>query len=199
VNCRNALVNTFQSVMGLLLFASRTGRPVFRILNRLGVSTSYRTTVLRIHKLAERASKALCSVGYDEHGNKRYFLVVYDNINKHRKAWMAAFGKQSNMQNGTAQTAILLEDVPDGAFNTEPVLEACNKGLRRNLTTQRLVADINHDHLKRVGTGHVLRILVEHVPILQQYTKTVEQRFQSSYAIHRLPTRRSTIFPPQNL
>ncbi|KAG8695647.1 hypothetical protein FRC08_007634 [Ceratobasidium sp. 394] len=102
------------------------------------------------------------------------------------------------MKNGTAATAIAIEDAMPGAFDPAPYWERIQAQARRSLTVKQLLDDVDADHLERVGTGMVMRILLAYIPDLaQQLRSELEERFKSldGYAKHRLCLRKSTTMP----
>lgn len=192
VNLRNQYANVFQSLVGLLLFSCNANRAIFSILNRIGISTSYRTSIHRLHSLSDTMSELLAALGLAAYREGRYWLIIYDNINKHHRAWFQNVGKTSEVKNGTAATLVMMEDYPEGAMDLEEYQVNCRKNERRNLTVNKLMADVNAKHLENVGTGTILRILTKHVPLLSPHRQRVEALFVTDYAIHRMRDGRIT-------
>ncbi|KAG9091511.1 hypothetical protein FS749_016478 [Ceratobasidium sp. UAMH 11750] len=103
------------------------------------------------------------------------------------------------MVTGTAATAIVLEDVPIGAFNPRPYEENVARQERKTLTLDKLLADIQQDHLWQVGCGMIMRIVLAHIPTLGHLSQPLEARFctpaPGGYAKHRLPVQKAEIYP----
>ncbi|KDN46939.1 hypothetical protein RSAG8_04016, partial [Rhizoctonia solani AG-8 WAC10335] len=180
---RNSLVNFFQAALTVFLFSCNTSKLAYQVLGRMGISTAHstlhnhldrlgQTAVAELAELAKRAYE--CAAGLRE-GSNSYFMLVFDN-------------------NGTASTAILLEDVPPGAFDPKPYWDRIKKQARNTLTVDNLLDDIDPLHLENAGVGLVMRTLLAYVPSLPpKLRQEVEKRFQSldGYAIHRLRLRKS--------
>ncbi|EUC62070.1 hypothetical protein RSOL_412810 [Rhizoctonia solani AG-3 Rhs1AP] len=183
---RNPLVNFFQAVLTLFLFSCNTGKLVYQALNRMGqIATDELAT------LAKRAYE--CAAGLRE-GSNYYFMLVFDNVNKFHLARKQTVGSKSRMKNGTAATAIRLEDVPLGAFDPRPYWEQIKSQARNALNIDTLLDDIDPICLENAGAGLVMRTLLLYIPSLpQRLRQEVEARFRSldGYAIHRLRLRKS--------
>ncbi|KAG8732564.1 hypothetical protein FRC11_012575 [Ceratobasidium sp. 423] len=202
---RNAAVNLFQTVIGVFLFACNAHKTVFRAFNRFGFSTAHSTVhrhLLRLGKSAQEALVDLAENAYltaidPSHSPQRYFLLIYDNINKYRVPRSASVAKQSHLASGTAATAVVMDHIPPGAFNPAPYLENVAWQERQNLHFSQLLSDIQHDHLRRVGIGMILRVLISHTPSLSHLSPGLERMFQTpvpqGYARYRLPVQKSTI------
>lgn len=54
---------------------------------------------------------------------------------------------KDRMKNGTAATAIVLEDVSVGAFDPQPYHDNIKAGARQELSVEMLFNDIDHEHL----------------------------------------------------
>ncbi|KAG9087171.1 hypothetical protein FRC06_002698 [Ceratobasidium sp. 370] len=169
---RNKAVNFFQTLVGVFGFACNTHKTVFR---------AHRTA-------SDPAFQP-----------QRYFMLVYDNINKYHVPRTASVAKKTHMANGTAATAIVLEGVPAGAFNPRPYEANVARQERQTLTVGHLLGDIQQEHMRRVGGGMILRIVLAHIPSLRHLSKTLEQRFctpaPAGYAKHRLTVRKTEILP----
>ncbi|KAG8704943.1 hypothetical protein FRC09_003240 [Ceratobasidium sp. 395] len=203
VTLRNGLVNFFQTVLSIFLFACNTPKLVYRAMSRMGISKSSSTVhthLLALGRSSIAALKALGRRAYESatgrtKGPGRYFLLVFDNVNKYLPARRQTVGVKSQMRNGTAATAIVLEDVPDGAFDPKPYWKNKSEQRRQNLTTQELLDDIDPVHLEALGTALVMRILLNYIDSLPgSLREEVESRFKDSdwYAKHRLKLRKST-------
>ncbi|KAG9095171.1 hypothetical protein FRC06_010067 [Ceratobasidium sp. 370] len=200
---RNSFVNFFQTFMAIFLFACSTHKLVYRALNRIGLSKSNSSLHEHLNQLAQSTIASLKVWGLrayessrsgDEEPNQ-YFLLVFDNINKFLLARRQTVGTKNQMRNGTAATAIALEDVPAGAFNPNPYWDNRNSQKRKSLSTQELLDDIDPNHLEALGTGMVMRTLLSYVPSLSgDLRQEVESRFKDPnfYAKHRLRLRKST-------
>lgn len=126
------------------------------------------------------------------------FLIVYDNVNKMKRAWQPTAAHRDEMLSGTAATLVELEDIAPGAFDAEQLQKNIRDDVRTKLSAQMLVDDLDHEHLTGVGVGHILRQWVQHVPSLSRFSGEVEKLFYEAHAKHRLRLRQSQIHPLQS-
>lgn len=185
--------------MGMFLFSCNTSRSTFSILNRIGISVAYSTTKQRLDDLGSRALNKLHIIADLALAGKAFFCIIYDNINKHLRAWNQTIDNENHVQNGTAGTMVMLEDVEDGALDLKEYHERCEAKVRQKLTMAILEDDIekSRDELERAGVGMVIRILTQHVTSLSPHTKAVEKGFQTRWSVFRLRLRKTTIHPLQ--
>ncbi|KAJ7661643.1 hypothetical protein B0H17DRAFT_844813, partial [Mycena rosella] len=69
-------------------------------------------------------------------------------------------GRQDVLKVGCAATAILLEDVPPGAYDLQPHLDLVMKQERKEMSTDSLFEDIDWDYIHELVALHWVRILV---------------------------------------
>ncbi|KAG8729333.1 hypothetical protein FRC11_009015, partial [Ceratobasidium sp. 423] len=115
-----------------------------------------------------RGRRAYESASDAAHTAPQYFLLVFDNINKYHLARKQTVASKSRMKNGTAATAIVLEDVPTGAFDPKRYWDNVHTHPRQpeSLTVDQLLNDIDPEHLETVGVGMIMRILLLYIPTL---------------------------------
>ncbi|KAF8603103.1 hypothetical protein BDV93DRAFT_508619 [Ceratobasidium sp. AG-I] len=207
ISFRNPLVNFFQSVMTVFLFSCNTHKTVYRALNRAGISTAHSTLHGHLNRLGQSAQAALKSLGrraYESACNisaapEQYFMLIFDNVNKyHSVSRNQTVASKNRMKNGTAATAVVLEDIPTGAFKSKPFWDNVLRGDRWSLTVDHLFSDIDQTHLAAVASGMIMRVLIAYIPTLPaQLHLELEQRFKVSghYAKHRLRLRKSVTMP----
>ncbi|KAG9084322.1 hypothetical protein FRC06_004122, partial [Ceratobasidium sp. 370] len=159
------------------------------LLDRVGLSATS-----ELQTRARRAYESACDFAAKP---QEYFLIVFDNVNKYYQARNQTVAKKNRMKNGTAATAIMLEDVPEGAFDPQPYRANINTQARQAMTVDELMDDIDPYHLEAVGVGIVMRTLISYIPSLSGLRKEVEERFKSSSACekHRLQLRKSVTMP----
>ncbi|KAJ7875721.1 hypothetical protein B0H14DRAFT_3436973 [Mycena olivaceomarginata] len=105
--------------------------------------------------------------------------MTLDNIQQYQPVREHGLCKQSQPITGTAATAILLDNCAPGAFNLD-------------IYHDRVIQDIDFDHLHRVFALHVVHILCEHVPSLESYLPLIAERFQlPPVALYLLPADRT--------
>lgn len=132
---RNQLVNLFQHVLGVFLFTCNTPKAVFHALGRLGIPSARSTVHNILERLGDSAYEALAQMGKNTYESAcdatrrplEYFLLLFDNINKYHRARKQTVAKNSKVKSGTAAPAVVLEDVPFGAFNPEPYFDNLKK------------------------------------------------------------------------
>ncbi|KAF8601732.1 hypothetical protein BDV93DRAFT_509786 [Ceratobasidium sp. AG-I] len=171
---RNQNVNLFQHIVGVFLFACNAPKTVFRALGRLGITSAHSTIYGILERLGLSAYETLVKMGKSAYESasdttrpQEYFLLLFDNINKYARARKQTVAKKNEVKSGTAATAIVLEDVPPGAFNPQPYFSNLKKQERRNLTLSRLYEDIDLVHLRNAGIGgsNVLHDLTEQMKL----------------------------------
>lgn len=192
ISMRNQYANILQTVVGLLLFSCNANRAVFSLLCRIGLSSSYSATTDRLHSLANAIGVRLQELGEAAYAKGEYWIIIYDNINKHHRPWFQDLGKSSEVKNGTAATLVMMDDYPEGAMDVDAYLQNCAKNERKQLTVERLIEDVNAQHIENVGTGTILRILAKYIPSLSRYSDEIEGLFLTDYACHRMRAGRIT-------
>ena len=95
----------FQQIIGLFLFANACSYAVYPILNRAGISTSYTTVGKLLRRLTRSTQEEAHAIA-----KTRAFLLIYDNINRMRRAWDPELGQKDTVLNGTAATLVEIED-----------------------------------------------------------------------------------------
>ncbi|KAJ7714713.1 hypothetical protein B0H14DRAFT_3522924 [Mycena olivaceomarginata] len=138
---RFALV--FPMLIGLFAFTCNANRELVSLLCRLGLAVSYQTTLATLHVLAADSDAQLKLLGAFPIDTGPMFLLLFDNVNKMQRAWQPTLGHKDGLKSGTGSTAIELEDVPAGAFLSEPYIEKIKQKVRLNLTVTQLRDDID--------------------------------------------------------
>ncbi|KAJ7116291.1 hypothetical protein C8R46DRAFT_1264083 [Mycena filopes] len=192
---RFALV--FPMFIGLFAFTCNANRELVSLLCRLGLSVSYNTTLAALHVLAADSDIHLKLLGAFTEELGPAFLILFDNVNKMRRAWQPTLGHKDEMQSGTASTVIELEDVPPGALRSEPLIEKIKQKVRLKLTVKQLRDDINWPHMRGVGAGTVLRIWLKYIPSLSRHRAAVEALFSGPLAKHLLRLRKAKLHTPR--
>ncbi|KAG8695646.1 hypothetical protein FRC08_007633 [Ceratobasidium sp. 394] len=90
ISLRNPLVNYFQAVMSVFMFACNTHKLLYLVTNRIGLSTSHSTLHGHLGRLGSSASaklKAFAQRAFESacdpaHQPQQFFLLVFDNVNK---------------------------------------------------------------------------------------------------------------------
>ncbi|KAF8310443.1 uncharacterized protein EI90DRAFT_2956624 [Cantharellus anzutake] len=188
--------NAFQSVIGILLFATNTQRNVHTILSRLGLSTAYSTTLRHLHALGDAASNKLKDIGRQFVARKATFHIVYDNLNQYHKNWRPSLGKGTSLESGTAATLIIQQGVDAAAFDGIEYERRKREVKKRDISHEKMWKDVDHDHLQRACIVQILRILVCHVPgIKRRFSGNIQALCEKTLAKRQLPVSKTEYYP----
>lgn len=193
LNLRRHRVNKFPAIFSVILFTANTPRDTFDFLTRVGLTVAHPTVISKLRQLGHDSQLRLRARGALVRLNPPNFRVLFDNVNKIEHVWRQLHGRRDHVHCGTTAIIVGLEDVPEGALDLNRYLANVKLKRRAELTVDTLLEDINWTHLRLAGTGLLLRIFVKYVPQLKRFHSTVEHMFETELAIHRLPTRKSTI------
>ncbi|KAH6913289.1 hypothetical protein BKA70DRAFT_1525370 [Coprinopsis sp. MPI-PUGE-AT-0042] len=185
----------FPAFFGLFLFSCNVNRDVISALGKLGVTISYTTILSVLQKLAVDTGQHLQHLASALSNHQPTFLLLFDNINKMRRAWQHTVHHQDELQNGTAATFIRLEDVPPNALKSEPILDNMKKKGHLSMSIDTLYSDINWEHMHSTGAATILKAWVKHVPELQRFNKELQDMYKEHLAVHKLRLRKSKIIP----
>ena len=174
--------NIFQTLIGLILFSTSADRAIYGILARLGISTAYSTTIRQLHAMANTSREFLKNLGLSTFDTTRFtarYILIYDNINKHQRAWLQRLSLQDRVQSGTSATIVMLQNAPDEAF--DPTVLAANRAKNEcsELTTDVLLDDINFPKLSQAGVGQILCVMIKHIPPLLQHAEALKEVYAS--------------------
>ncbi len=70
--------------------------------------------------MADTSRESLKYLGlstFDIAGCATHYILIYNNINKQQKAWHQRLSCQDCVQSGTSATIVMLQNMPDEAFN----------------------------------------------------------------------------------
>ncbi|KAL1658848.1 hypothetical protein GGF50DRAFT_66457 [Schizophyllum commune] len=194
---RHQYAIVFATIIGVYCFSCNANRELIELLCHLGISTAYSTVLETMDMLGRDKLAYLRKLASACEHAPPTFLLVYDNINKMKRAWQPTAAHRDEMLCGTAATLIELEDVTADAFELEPLMKNIKDDVRSKLNAMMLIDDLDHAHLQGVGTGHILRQWVQLVPLLSRFSPDVEKLFSETHAKRRLRLRRSKIHPLQ--
>ncbi|EIM91498.1 uncharacterized protein STEHIDRAFT_49670 [Stereum hirsutum FP-91666 SS1] len=183
----------FPTIIGIFLFTCNAHHDIISVLSRTGFSISQRSIYSCLDTLSTDSAGFLRACGQALQWSPPIFLLLYDNVNKMRRAWQQTLGHKDEVKSGTACTLIELVDAPPGALDPEPVLANLLAKKRAELTVDKLLKDINTDHIKAVSQGTVLRVWIKHVPSLAKFREPTETLFTTKHALHPLSLRKSKI------
>lgn len=191
---RNVHCIAFQHMISLFLFGNACSYAIYPVLSRAGISTSYTTVGNLLRRLTKSTQTKIREVA-----QTRGFLLIYDNINRMRRAWDPDLGQKDKVLNGTAATLVELEDCdPEKALDPKKLKEAKEKGDRAKLNTETLVRRIDFPKLYQVYALHCLKFLVDEVPALSIHESLINTRLRVTLKGHRMrPGRKSKISPLQ--
>ncbi|THU77523.1 hypothetical protein K435DRAFT_877734 [Dendrothele bispora CBS 962.96] len=121
---------------------------------------------------------------------------VLDNIQQYVKVWEGGIGRENRLLSGCAGTAILIEDTAPGAFDLDDHITRLMKNRCQELTTEKIWASIDWDHITGVQSLHVLLAFLSFIPSLTSMKQKANDLLRSKYAIHRMRDgRKSTLIP----
>ncbi|KAJ8473854.1 hypothetical protein ONZ45_g16144 [Pleurotus djamor] len=164
------------------------------MLGSVGCTVAYSTVMDNIHSLSATADATLKNLGRRAAQRSQFFVIVFDNINKHHRAWHQTVANVDEVRSGTAATLVEMVDVPAGAMNSQDYLERVALNGRKDLTVDTLVDDIDHEHIAAVGAATLLRIWTTHIPSLHKY-QPVNKIFRDGFNKHRIRRHQSTTYP----
>lgn len=192
LSARNLQSSVFQHIIGLFLFANVCAYTIYPVLNRAGFSTSYTTVGNLLRRLTKSSQKSIQAIA-----KARAFLLIYDNINRMRRAWDPEIGQKDTVLNGTAATMVELEDCDvEKALDPKVLRDSQAKGDRKKLDINVLENRIDFPKLHKVFAQHSLVFLVDAVPSLKHHRKFLDLRFHTTLAEHRMRHGRKTTMHP---
>ena len=107
-------------------------------------------TVQQLHAMADTSREFLKNLGLST-----CYILIYDNINKHQRAWHQRLSLQDHVQSGTSATIIMLQNAPDEAFDLTILVANRAKNKCSELTTEVLLDDIDFLKLHQAGVGQI--------------------------------------------
>lgn len=190
---RNLQFSVLRKVVGVWLFSNLAADGIFSVLSRIGFSSSYTGVLKTLRSLSTSAKQNVQSKA-----THCAFLLIYDNINRMRRAWDPEFGQRDTVQSGTAATFVELDECnPEKAFDPKALKDAMDKADREKLDAEVLLRRIDMSKLNATLTLHTLNFLVQDLPLLECHRQTISERFRSDpIAIHRMRDGRTTIIHP---
>lgn len=190
-NFRYRYATLLPTVIGMLLFIFQANHNIYALLSRVGLSVAHKTVLKKLRQLGADSDTQVREWVKECETGPFPAQIIFDNINKMRRAWEPSLGHQDNVQSGTSALLIKLVDVPDGAFKIESTSDHATS--RASLTVDDMLDDIDWMHLRGVGRGLILRIFLKHIPSLRRHRSAVEKLFSETHAKHRLTLRKSEI------
>ncbi|KAF9488156.1 hypothetical protein BDN71DRAFT_1513309 [Pleurotus eryngii] len=195
LSIRNNLIALGPTIIGLLFFIADASRLVYHALGRFGITTSYSTVLDHLGNLGHSAGLHLCEVGSCIACNDDHYIILFDNINKHHRAWHQTVSKDDEVKSGTAATIIRMVYVPNGAMNLKKYRNRQQRKGCKGLTVRKLLNDLDHTHLKNVGAATLLQIWTDKVSSLAFHHDYVRNLFENNMQKHRIPLHKSETLP----
>ncbi|KAI0072322.1 hypothetical protein K474DRAFT_1574435, partial [Panus rudis PR-1116 ss-1] len=191
VYARNQCANLLPLCRGISMFAMKAHQSIYRVSSRFAQCTPYTTVRNALVQMAHERRESLRQ-------RIRAVWIVLDNLQQWAKRRDQRIGNKSEMITGCGGTAVELELGKCGpnALYVDEWQKRCAEGRRRELTTDRLMDDIDWDHVQLINELHFLSTLVNFVPALQGYRDAVRKLFETEAQKHQIdPNRRSKIQP----
>jgi hypothetical protein len=180
--------------MGVHLFAVKAHTDTKRMLCRIGLSIS---DMSARRALSSMASSALAALQKSVACSDDLWCVVIDNCQEYCLVREPTLGMKSVLKQGTAGSAIKLENCPPDAFNLPDYFDRVLMMERKKLTTTALWNDIDHASISMTIRLHWLRILIFYIPELEQYRPALMTAFEEPpIASRRIPPDRKTTVQP---
>src|SRR5260370_22695485 len=139
--------------------------------------------------MADTSREFLKNLGlstFDATGHAACYILIYDNINKHQRAWHQRLSLQDCVQSGTYATIVMLQNAPNEAFNPTILAANCAKNERLGLTMDILLDDIDFLKLCQAGVGQILGVMIKHIPPLSQHAEVLKEAYASRWAIYQI-------------
>ncbi|KDQ12642.1 hypothetical protein BOTBODRAFT_93829, partial [Botryobasidium botryosum FD-172 SS1] len=190
---RSSYANLYPLVNGLALYGAKVPTSAFWSLSRAGYTVSTFTVNEALATAADTCSAEL----KDAIGKGRAKVrIVMDNIQVATTERDFRIGSQPKMIIGCAATAIVMENCDPAAFDSKALDDQWKQNLRKTLTVDQILEDIDNNHLQLVGALHWLSALFAFVPSLKSYNTKVTEAFRTRAAIHRMPDgHRTKLYP----
>ncbi|KAF8151243.1 hypothetical protein K438DRAFT_1518529, partial [Mycena galopus ATCC 62051] len=190
---RNRSANAYFALpVGIYLFATKAHTDVKRMFCKLGLSVHDTTARKGLISMGAKRKEALQAdmIAALEKGEPAARKTL-DNIQQYQIVREHGLCNQSQLITGTAATAIMLDNCAPHAFDLDTYQDRVIRNERASLTVDKLLDDINFDHIDSVFALHVVRILCEHVPCLDVFLPLIAERFRSQpIALYLLPVNR---------
>jgi hypothetical protein len=182
---------------GIWLFAVKAHVDIKRICFRLGTSICDASIRRALESITASSRKILQESVQEYHRRgESGWCVVLDNIQEYVVVHEPGIGRESKLKCGTAGTAVKLTNCPPGAWDLDDHLSRVVKKDRLALTAESLYDDVNWAHLHSVNQLHWVRVLAQHVIVLQPLLADISTRFRSEpIALHKMPDGTSEIQP----
>ncbi|KIK80231.1 hypothetical protein PAXRUDRAFT_36250 [Paxillus rubicundulus Ve08.2h10] len=166
----------FPLCRGVYLFAVKAHKSLFCVESCIGCSVSFQTVYTALQTMAAARQAELQAATHL--GSGCHFVIVGDNVQvflKQRDHWI---GRESQMIKGFAGTAVEMEDFNPQSFDIDELIRRQLLLEQKQLSVEGIIADVNVTHLNDVMALHVLKALLDFVPLNQIN-----------------PTRHSKVFP----
>jgi hypothetical protein len=180
--------------MGIHLFAVKAHTDTKRILCRIGLSIS---DMSARRALESMAGSALSTLQQSVTSSDNLWCVVIDNCQEYCLVREPSIGMKSTLKQGTAASAIKLEDCPPGAFDLADYFTRLLQMERKTLTTKALWKDIDHSSISMTVCLHWLRVLIFYIPEFEQYKSGLTTAFEETpIRSRRISSKRKTVVQP---
>ncbi|KAL1711510.1 hypothetical protein EV715DRAFT_215226 [Schizophyllum commune] len=196
---RNQYAIIFAITMAIFCFSCRAHKDLVAVLCHLGLTTSYSTIHCLLERLAHDKLKHLRALASRAKTLAPSLSLIYDNLNKMRRAHQSTSTNHDEMHCGTAGSVVELVEVEEGSLDeslkARPLLDNIDADKRASLTSQDLLDDIDGDHMEGVVTAQIMRQWTQVIPSLARFATDVDKLFTEKYAKRPLKLRKSTVHP----
>ncbi|KAI0730873.1 hypothetical protein C8Q76DRAFT_613345 [Earliella scabrosa] len=175
----------------ILYFACGASHVLWSYGSRTGQTQSWSTTYTLLRELARQDAAELVTLGRDP---TRWFMKRIDNVQQHHKQRERRVGRENAMRVGVAGLVAEVENFRTGADDLDDKLRRIAMGLRKELTTDKLLDMIDFDHLEEMASLQWVQTLVNYVPCLRVYKAMLAKAYKDVAKL-LVPTRKTRIHP----
>ena len=193
--CRTPFARLLPTARAILYFACGIQQTAFQYNSHIGLTPSWNTTVATLKRMAALNADIIRDLGRSA---DRAAMMRTDNIQQYVKRREQRVGRGNRMKIGMSAIITEVEDFDPRAFDLDDKLERIRQGKRAALTTEQLVAWIDHHHMQIIGALQWVQVLVNYIPQLAKFKSEVSRHFRTKGmgGIMPLPQGRKThVYP----
>ncbi len=189
---RSSHANLLPLARGLLNFALSAPYDIYLHNSRIGFMPAYATVYRTLNQLAQQEAETVRAYGKNP---MNVGCIWFDNVQNYHLQRDARIGRVNALRIGTAATYVETPDTPITALDLDDKQQrlACNE--RASPTVPILIGLVDQRHRETVGILHWLRVLVNHIPELDEYKESVSLWFRTRGAKQRLPAKPAVVHP----
>lgn len=180
---------------GLHNFASNASYDTFRYNSHVGNTPSYNTILNCLYLLAEQSAAKLLEICNDP---GFWFWLTLDNVQNYNRPRTHGLGRENKMNIGIAATLwVAPKGGPDPSifldYDKKQALRSACK--RDQITTTKLLSELDGKHEKLVFSIHWLWVLGHHLPDLEELATAAMKRLRQDARRQQQPDEPTQCFP----